>query len=175
MKHFFVLFLLICANTFAQITPQNKSNLQKDPYFKAVPATADAEKVKHIHSETFGVKKDEYDGNPVFKGNVVFTHKGSTLTADEVVLYSDDNFVKAFGNVKLQNADGSVITAEEMEYDGNSERGIARKNVFLTDPNKQLKLRPYITIERPMKLILIQEVQFLIVKVRCTRNRRLIT
>ncbi len=139
MKHFFVLFLLICANTFAQITPQNKSNLQKDPYFKAVPATADAEKVKHIHSETFGVKKDEYDGNPVFKGNVVFTHKGSTLTADEVVLYSDDNFVKAFGNVKLQNADGSVITAEEMEYDGNSERGIARKNVVLTDPKQTIK------------------------------------
>ena len=62
--------------------------------------------------------------------------------ADEVILYQEENFVKAFGNVKLQNADGSIITADEMEYDGNTERGIARKNVVLTDPKQTIKYHP---------------------------------
>jgi lipopolysaccharide assembly outer membrane protein LptD (OstA) len=48
-----------------------------------------------------------------------------------VFLYSEENFVKAIGNTRLQNADGSVITAGEMEYDGNTQKGVARKMLFL--------------------------------------------
>ncbi len=51
-----------------------------------------------------------------------------------MVLYEEENFVKASGNTKLQNTDGSVITAQEMEYDGNTQKGVARKNVVLNDP-----------------------------------------
>lgn len=67
-----------------------------------------------------------------------FSHKGSILTANEVVLYKEQNFIRAVGNVRLENADGSVITAQEMEYDGNTERGIARKDVVLTDPKQTI-------------------------------------
>ena len=40
---------------------------------------------------------------------------------------SKENFVKAIGNVVLVTSDGNRITAEEMEYDGETQRGIARK------------------------------------------------
>jgi lipopolysaccharide assembly outer membrane protein LptD (OstA) len=53
-------------------------------------------------------KTQKYDGNQYFVGNVQIEHQGSVLTADEVVLYNEENFVKAIGNTKLQNADGSV-------------------------------------------------------------------
>ncbi len=140
MKHFCVLFLLICVQTFAQIRTQPAGKPERDPFFrKPGEAAAQAEKIQLLHSDTFGVEKDKNDGNPSFRGNVRFYHKGSTLTADEVILYADDNFVKAFGNVRLENADGSVITSEEMEYDGNTERGIASKNVVLKDPKQTIK------------------------------------
>lgn len=126
---------------FSQITTQPTTPLVKDPYFNPTQKSnaPKTEKVKLIHSDFFQKKEDRYEGNPFFSGNVQFSHQGSLLTADEVVFYQEQNFVKAIGNVKLQNADGSVITAEEMEYDGNTQRGIARKNVVLTDPKQTIK------------------------------------
>ncbi|WP_449401044.1 OstA-like protein [Chryseobacterium wanjuense] len=139
MRLIFVLLVFISTLTFAQDQPKP---LQKDPYFTpsaTSPKNAPpAEKVKHRHSDE--LRKDEkYDGNPYFKGNVEFEHQGSVLTADEVIVYEGQNFVKAIGNVKLQNTDGSVITAEEMEYDGNTQKGIARRNVVLTDPKQTIR------------------------------------
>ncbi|GAA4150986.1 OstA-like protein [Chryseobacterium ginsenosidimutans] len=134
MRLIFVLLVFISTFAFAQDQPKP---LQKDPYF--TPTTVPkknappAEKVKHIHSDELR-KDDKYDGNNYFTGNVQFSHQGSLLNADLVIVYEEQNFIKAIGNVKLQNADGSVITADEMEYDGNTQKGIARKNVVLTDP-----------------------------------------
>lgn len=123
----------------AQISTQPNQALVKDPFFGKAPAKTPTEKVKLIHSDFFQKALDKYEGNPYFSGNVQFSHQGSLLTADEVIFYQEQNFVKAIGNVKLQNADGSVITSGEMEYDGNTQKGIARKNVVLTDPGQTIK------------------------------------
>jgi len=139
MKYWLFLFLFICSYSFAQITTKPKDSLVKDPYFNKPASAPQAEKVKLIHADFFQKLEEKYEGNPFFSGNVKFFHQGSVLTADEVIFYQEQNFVKAIGNVKLQNTDGSVITAQEMEYDGNTERGIARKNVVLTDPKQTIK------------------------------------
>lgn len=141
MKKLFVLFLFLTAHFLqAQITTQPKDPLVKDPFFQNQNnQNSPGEKVQHIHSDKFGVEAGRYNGNPFFEGNVQFQHQGSTLTANVVILYREQNFIKAIGNVKLQNADGSVITANEMEYDGNTQRGIARGNVNLTDPTQTIK------------------------------------
>lgn len=140
MKKFFALFLFISVQFFAQITTQPAKPAVKDPFFGNPPAKQNTgEKVHHTHSDRFGKDPNRFDGNPFFEGNVQFDHQGSTLKADIVILYQEQNFVKAIGNVVLQNPDGSVITAGEMEYDGNTQRGIARKNVVLTDPGQTIK------------------------------------
>lgn len=72
-------------------------------------------------------------------GNVHLEHKGSTLKADTVIFYSEANFVRAIGNTILQTSDGNQISAGEIEYDGNTQRGIAKKNVILTDPKQTIK------------------------------------
>lgn len=97
------------------------------------------EKIQHIHSDVFAKSKDKYEGNMYFTGNVQFGHKGSKLFADNVIFYEEENFLKATGNVKLTNTDGSVITANEMEYDGKTQRGIARGNVVMSDPKQTIK------------------------------------
>ena len=139
MKKIFFLFLFIFVAfpIFGQVSP---STTPKDPFFGNKPVqTKPEDKVQLIHADTFGKDPLEYDGNTVFRGNVQFSHKGSEISADLVVLYQEDNFIKAIGNVLLKNADGSVISAEEMEYDGNTQKGIARKNVVLSDPKQTIK------------------------------------
>ncbi|WP_442784953.1 OstA-like protein [Chryseobacterium sp. MYb264] len=137
MRLFLVLLLFISTFTFAQDKPKPA---QRDPYLQnpvknATPQQVKpGDRVKILNADE--IKKDpaKYDGNRFLTGNVKIDHKGSILTADEVVMYEEENFVKAIGNVRLQNTDGSVITAAEMEYDGNTQKGVARKNVVLTDP-----------------------------------------
>ncbi len=144
MKKFFVIALLlfVAVSVFSQVTPTQNQGLVKDPFFNNQNPSAKndaSKKVKHVHSDTAGVSPDKYDGNMVFSGNVQFEHQGSVLTADEVVFYQKENFLKAIGNVVLTTADGNRITAEEMEYDGNTQRGIAKRNVVLTDPKQTIK------------------------------------
>lgn len=140
MKYFFLLFLFIGGYSFAQINTKPKDVLVKDSYFNTPQKQAPkSEKIKLIHADFFQKDPLKYEGNPYFSGHVQFSHKGSLLYADEVIFYEEQNFVKAIGNVKLQNADGSVITSGEMEYDGNTQRGIAKKNVVLTDPKQTIR------------------------------------
>lgn len=138
MKKFLLLFLLVQIAVFGQIPTQPQNPAVKDPFFNSAKSSQQ-EKVKLIHADEFGVVKGKYDDNPFFYGHVEFSHQGSVLTAEEVIFYKDQNFVKAIGNVKLQNADGSIITSGEMEYDGNTQKGIARKNVVLTDPGQTIQ------------------------------------
>lgn len=134
MRIFLFFFLLISSAFFAQNTKPAK----RDPYLQSPvknqpPKSSPENRIHIINADE--IKKDtKYDGNRYFVGNVQIEHQGSILYADEVVVYDAENFVRAIGNTKLQNSDGSVITASEMEYDGNSQKGVARKNVVLTDP-----------------------------------------
>ncbi|NIF04202.1 organic solvent tolerance protein OstA [Chryseobacterium sp. Tr-659] len=140
MRIFLFLFIFISALSFAQ----DKTPVKRDPYLQAPSPTQPKQvrpedKVKIIHADEIKKNPEKYDGNQYFTGHVQIEHQGSILTADEVVLYNEENFVKAIGNTRLQNTDGSVITAGEMEYDANTQKGVARKNVVLTDPKQTIK------------------------------------
>lgn len=140
MRKILFLFILISALGFAQ----DKTPVKRDPYLQpSSPAqlkqVKPEDKIKIIHADEIKKNPEKYNGNQYFIGNVQIEHQGSVLTADEVIIYSEENFVKAIGNTRLQNADGSVITAGEMEYDGNTQKGVARKNVVLTDPKQTIK------------------------------------
>ncbi|REC79788.1 organic solvent tolerance protein OstA [Chryseobacterium elymi] len=135
-----ILFLLLFISALS--SAQDNKTTQMDPYIqnkgKPLPAVRPEDKVKIIHSDEF--KKDtKYEGNQYMVGHVQIEHQGSILYADEVILYNDQSLVKAIGNTKLQNADGSVITAHEMEYNGVTQKGVAKKDVVLTDPKQTIK------------------------------------
>ncbi|MGU3376233.1 OstA-like protein [Chryseobacterium sp. M5A1_1a] len=137
-----ILFLLLFISTLS--FAQDKTPVKRDPYLQT-PSPAQPQqlkpenKVKIIHADEMSKSPEKYEGNQYLTGNVQIEHQGSILTADEVIIYNEENFVKAIGNTRLQNADGSVITAGEMEYDGNTQKGVARKNVVLTDPKQTIK------------------------------------
>lgn len=97
------------------------------------------DKIIHRHSDKLERNPKYFDNNPFFTGSVVFDHKGSVLSADTVVFYEKLNFVKAISNVVLINPNGSRLTSGTLEYDGNTKRAIARKNVNLTDPKQSIR------------------------------------
>ncbi|MDQ0782982.1 OstA-like protein [Chryseobacterium sp. W4I1] len=135
-----ILFLFIFISAFS--SAQDNKTTQMDPYIqnkgKTSPVVRPEDKVKIIHTDEF--KKDtKYEGNQYLVGHVQIEHQGSVLFADEVIIYNDQSLVKAIGNAKLQNADGSVITAHEMEYNGVTQKGVAKKDVVLTDPKQTIK------------------------------------
>lgn len=117
-----------------------KAQLNKDPFFNSSKKNKEQpQKVKIIHADITQKKPDLFKGNTFMSGNVHLEHNGSTLKADTVIFYSEENFAKAIGNTQLLTSDGNSITAGEIEYDGNTQRGIARKNVVLTDPKQTIK------------------------------------
>lgn len=131
MKNFFFLFSFFLIFVNAQ---------QKDPFFDTKgKKTSVPEKVKIIHADLTQKNPNIFKGNTFLSGNVHLEHKGSTLKADTVVFYSEQNFVKAIGNTQLLTSDGNSITAREIEYDGNTQRGIARGKVVLTDLQQSIK------------------------------------
>ncbi|PQA93384.1 OstA-like protein [Chryseobacterium piscicola] len=127
-------FLLIFFSALAGAQEKSKP-AQRDPFLKnKTVKSVPGKKVKIIQAEIIGVDAKLYDGNQYLKGDVKVEHQGSILSADLIVVYEEENFAKAIGNARLENPDGSVITASEMEYDGNTQKGVAKKNVVLNDP-----------------------------------------
>ena len=109
-KSLLAVLFLVFIRIFSQDIPAQNQALVKDPFFNNQnPQEQSGKKVQHKHSDTFGVRADKYEGNPVFSGNVVFEQQGSVLTANEVVWYQKENFLKAIGNVVLQ-----VLTEAEL-------------------------------------------------------------
>ncbi len=98
-----------------------------------------AEKLQLIHANKTGKSPEKYNGNLYLTGNVEFFHKGSTLKADVVIWHQNENYVEAIGKARLSNPDGSTITSEEMQYNSNTQIGIASKNVVLKDPKQTIR------------------------------------
>jgi len=139
MKNLLPFFLFLSILSWAQTSPRD--TLKKDPFFSQNPAQTSAapSKINLVHADSTSVEKDLYDGNPFFKGNIEMEHQGSILKSDLVILYQKENFVEAKGNVDITNPDGTHLTSEEAEYDGNTKKAIARGNVVLTDPKQTIR------------------------------------
>jgi len=65
-------------------------------------------------------------------------HEGVNMYCDQALLYSDDNFIEAYGNVKMIQGDTINMTAKYVEYSGKTKLAFASGKVVLTEPNSIL-------------------------------------
>src|SRR5690349_13771154 len=85
--------------------------------------------------EAFGQKKlklkhsDQLSGSNIngeridrLKGNVVFTQNKTTIYCDSSYYYKTKNIIEAFGRVRITEGDSVTITANKLEYDGNTKK-----------------------------------------------------
>ncbi|MGV6828723.1 MAG: OstA-like protein [Flavobacteriales bacterium] len=88
-------------------------------------------------------KKPEFPDAVIYtrdqSGQVFIVHKGIEMWCDQAYVYTKDNFVKAYGNVKIKQGDTIAMNSKYAEYNGNTEFAFASGQVVFKNPTTQLK------------------------------------
>ncbi len=66
-------------------------------------------------------------------GNVHFKHENRNLYCDSAYFHQTKNWIRAYGNVHLNQADTLNLFCDSLYYDGNTNIGILRSNVRFRD------------------------------------------
>ena len=72
-------------------------------------------------------------------GNVIFKHNTTYMYCDSAYHYSKEQKIKAFGNIKIAQADTLILTGEKLTYYGGKEKADIKGNVNLSDKFINLK------------------------------------
>ena len=88
-------------------------------------------------------KKPEFPDAIIYtkdqSGQVYIVHEGVEMWCDQAYVYTKDNFVNAYGNVRLQQGDTITMRSTYAEYNGNTQFAFASGNVVFTNPDTSLK------------------------------------
>lgn len=72
-------------------------------------------------------------------GQVYIVHEGVEMWCDQAFVYLKDNFVRAFGKVRISQGDTVVMNSKYAEYNGNTQFAFATGDVLLKEPKTTLK------------------------------------
>lgn len=92
-------------------------------------------------SDRFLKNEEKYPGALILKKvdhQVVFFHEGIKVWCDLAIFYQQENFFKAFGNVRMAQGDTITMNSEYAEYNGNTKFAFASTNVRLQTPKNTL-------------------------------------
>lgn len=106
-----------------------------------VTAQEQRKKIEIIQGQNFHKDEEKFPGATIFNADtqqVQFRHEGIDVWCDIAVYYQQENFIKASGNVYLQQGDSVKMNCDYIEYDGNTKLAIAEDHVLLR--NNQMKL-----------------------------------
>lgn len=106
---------------------------------------AEAQERRKIQFEYAGFLDKDEDKHP---GAFIFTrddsqqvhiiHEGVNLWCDKAVHYKEEDFVEAYGNVKVVQGDTINMTSKYVEYSGKTKLAFASGDVVLTEPTSTL-------------------------------------
>ena len=65
-------------------------------------------------------------------------HEGIELWCDEAIYYGKQDFIEAYGKVRVKQGDTINMTSKYVEYSGNTQLAFASGTVVLTDPNSEI-------------------------------------
>ncbi len=90
-------------------------------------------RIKIINAD-YSQNHEKYPNTIVAIGNVVAEIDGATLRCKRIEYFTKRNYLKAMGNVVINQADTIVQTSDFADYDGNQKLAKAWGNVVLRDP-----------------------------------------
>ena len=106
------------------------------PFETSPPANPNA--IRILHSDFIDKNQIEIPGAIVFTGNVQVQHNGVLINCNKAYHYTDEDYIKAFGNVQLNQGDTIVMNSRYAEYNGKSLLAYATGNVNLRSPDSNL-------------------------------------
>lgn len=100
---------------------------------------------RRIQIDTSGfINRDEakYPGATILTrddmNQVKISHEGVTMWCDQALYYSVQDFIEAYGNVKINQGDTINMTSKYVEYSGKTQLAFASGDVVLTDPTSTI-------------------------------------
>ena len=100
---------------------------------------AQGQKITIIHSDNSSIDEIRLPGATILLGNVMIKHEGIMLKCKKAIHYKNENYIKAFGDVVLNQGDTIVQTSRYTEYNGNTQKALSWGNVVIKDPQMTLK------------------------------------
>ncbi len=139
-------FLIISGfSSFYLNLAQNKFNLKNTFLYIAfllltITFSTAQEKKKIIieNSDFVDMNQTEIPGAIVFTGNVRIIHNGVRMFCNKAYHFKDENYVKAFGNVQMNQGDTITMNSRYAEYNGDKEFAFATGDVVLRSPESTL-------------------------------------
>ncbi len=108
---------------FSQITAQET---EKD--------TTESKQINIVYGANLTKDEIQYPGAFIFSKDdrqVQFEHQGADLWCDVAIYYTQQNRLKAVGNIRMQQGDSVIMTSGKIDYDGNTKLAKAYENVVL--------------------------------------------
>lgn len=99
---------------------------------------AQGSKITIVHSDNSSIDEERLPGATILLGNVKIKHEGIILQCKKAIHYKNNNFIKAYGNVILNQGDTIIQTSKYTEYNGNTQKALSWGDVVLKDPQMTL-------------------------------------
>ena len=90
------------------------------------------------HSDFIDMNQNEIPGAIVFTGNVSVLHNGVQIKCNKAYHFKDEDYIKAFGNVQINQGDSIHMDSRYAEYNGKTEFAFATGDVNLRSPESTL-------------------------------------
>ena len=133
-KFFFLLYILLLPIGFTALAQAPKKPA------KAPKKTAQQAPQKIIieFSDFADRNETELPGAALLTGNVRLRHDGVVMTCNKAYFFADENYIKAFGNVKMVQGDTLFMDSKYAEYNGNVKQAYATGSVVMRSPDMTL-------------------------------------
>ncbi|XMO86829.1 OstA-like protein [Algibacter sp. AS12] len=110
--------------------------------FVSITGAQEKKKIKIEYAGKLTIDDENYPGAKILTRDdaqqVHIEHGGANMWCDKAIHYSKDNFIEAYGNVKLKQGDTINMTSKYIEYSGITELAFASGDVVMTDPNSTI-------------------------------------
>lgn len=90
------------------------------------------------HTDFTDQNQTEVPGAIVLTGNVSIIDDGVRMTCNKAYFFKDENYVKAFGNFRMNQGDTIFLSSRYAEYNGNRKFAYATGNVSMRSPDMTL-------------------------------------
>ncbi len=108
------------------------------PNNTVTPVPQNSNAIKILHSDFIDKNQNEIPGAIVFTGNVQIEHNGVKMNCNKAYHFIDEDYIKAFGNVYINQGDTITLNSRYAEYDGKTLQAFATGEVNMRSPDSNL-------------------------------------
>lgn len=84
------------------------------------------------------VNEMEMPNAVLLTGNIRVRHEGAVLFCNKAYFFKNENYIKAFGDVRMIQGDTITLTSKYAEYNGDMKQAFASGNVIMSSPNSRV-------------------------------------